>query len=623
MQFHFNSESEGTVRTQLERILQSPRFREAPRISAFLRYAVEKTLDGRADEVKETLIGMEVYGRGDAFDPQTDSIVRVEASRLRSKLRDYYLNEGSADEIRIELPRGTYVPVFQAERPADSPPAPARPVTGTPKSSRVGVYLGCVLLLAFLAGGAWYLRRVEPAQPAAASAQRLAVLPFQDLSQGHDQEYFCDGLAEEIIDDLSHIPGLSVLARGSSFQFRGPAVDVKEAARRLEVDRVLTGSVRSSGNRVRVTAQLVDPKTGVTLWSSSFDRDSRNALEVQEQISSEVAKALQLVVVGKTRRPVNPEAQNLYLRGRYHYWKSTAEDDALAQQYFQQAVALDPQYAPAYAGLADVLASRPMQGLQVDLSMIESARKAATRALELNPDDIEGLLALAHIARTLDYNWKEAERLYRQAISINPGASRSHNSYGVLLSLAGRFDEATKEFTEALRLDPLSMQIYTNQTLNYYRAGRFEEAIAMARRGSTIDSTYRNLYSPWAASLAEMGRFPEALKAMEAVRERSNDAWTDNHLGLLGHIHARMGDREKALSILRELEQRSQHRYVPRAALADVYLGLGEKDRALVLMQEALTARELLLVGLTVSPHSSSVRNDPRFQAIVARIAIR
>jgi TolB-like protein/Flp pilus assembly protein TadD len=581
-------------------------------------------LDGRADEVKETLIGMEVYGRGDSFDPQTDSIVRVEASRLRSKLRDYYLDEGRADEVRIELPRGTYVPSFHSTRSAEaSQPVEAKPAEPPGRLSRRLLIAGSSALLALLVGGAWYLRRMESPQPSNPTAQRLAVLPFQDLSQSHDQEYFCDGLAEEIIDDLSHIAGLSVLARGSSFQFRGPAVDVREVARRLEVDRLLTGSVRRSGNRLRVTAQLIDPKSGVTLWSSSFDRDARNALDVQEQISSEVAKSLRLVVVGKTKRPVNPEAQNLYLRGRYHYWKSTAEDDALAKQYFDQAIALDPQYAPAYAGLADVLASRPMQGLQVDLSMIETARRAAARALELDPEDIEGLLALAHIERTLDFNWKEAERLYKQALSVNPGASRSHNSYGVLLSLAGRFDEATREFTEALRLDPLSMQIYTNLVLNYYRAAQFEEAIAMAKRGSAIDPTYRNLYSPWAASLAELGRYPEALKAMDAVRERSNSTWTDNHLGLLGHIYARMGDRDKALSILRELEDRSKQRYVPRAALADVHLGLGDKDRALVLMQEALSARELLLVGLTVSPHSLSVRKDPRFQAIVSRIAVR
>lgn len=607
-----DTHTESKIRAHLDRVLASARFREAPRISAFLRNVVEKTLAGRQDEVKEIFIGMEVYDRGPDFNPATDSIVRVEASRLRSKLRDYYLEEGKDTAVRITLPKGTYVPVF--ELPGQAPVVTA---AGPRRNWQWPAILG-VVLLGVVAAGFWFARR-----PGA--APRLAVLPFEDLSEGREQAYFCDGLAEELIDDLSRIPGLAVLARGSSFQFRGPGVDLRDAGRKLRVDRILAGSVRRSGTQVRVTAQLVDAGSGVTLWSGTFDRESRDVLALQDQIAAEVARRLLVEIARKTPGPRrgDPEAHNLYLQGRYHYWKSTAEEEAKALRFFEEAVARDPNFAPAHAGIADVLASRPLRGLEQDRAAVERAKESARRAVELDPRLIDGRLAQAHIARTLLYDWGAAERLYRECIAQQPGAARPHNSYGVLLSLMGRFVDADRELREALRLDPLSMQVNTNLALNLYRQRRFEAAIEQAKQGAAIDPNYRNLYSVMAAAQAELGRYPEAVATLEVAKQKGGGRLTDNHLALLGHVYGRAGDRAKAMEVLAELERRAQERYVPRAALADVYLGLGENDRALGLMEEALQAREVLLAGLLVSPHADKVRLSLKFRGLQQRVARR
>ncbi len=618
------------IRSALARVLESSRFREAPRISAFLRFVVERWLAGEPEQIKETVIALEVYGRGSTFNPQNDSIVRVEAGRLRSKLRDYYLTEGQDEPLRIDLPKGAYVPVFhstQPPEPAAGDAAEKQPRNGVPRRRQVvRLALAAAVVAAAGAVAAYYwgtFRRGSTPPPS--PARRVAVLPFTDLSQQHGLAYFCDGLAEEMIDDLSRVPGLSVLARGSSFQFRGANVDAREVGRRLQVDRVLLGSVRQSGSKVRVSAQLVDSSTGLTLWSSSYDRESRDALAVQDDIAREVARSLEVQMSARAAasRPSDPAAYELYLKGRYYYWKSNAEDEARALNHFEEAVQRDAAFAPAWAGIADVLASTPLRGVQVDQALVDRARAAARRALELNPQLVDGLLAQAHLARTLDYDWRESERLYKQALALQPGAARPHNSYAVLLSLSGRFGEADNELREAMRLDPLSMQVHSNLVLNLYRQRRYAEAVQAARKAAAIAPSYRNIYSPMAAALAEMGQFRAAFDALDSLTRNSAGQLLDHHLALRGYILARSGDATAARAVLRELERRAASRYVPKSAVADVLLALGERNRALDLMESAVGTREVLLAGLLVSPHADPLRSDPRFVRLTQAIARR
>lgn len=616
---------EAALREQLAKIVSSSRFRDSARMTAFLTYVVEKTLDGQQDQIKETSIGIEVYDRGESFDPQTDSIVRVEASRLRSKLRDYYLDEGRDDTWRINLPKGAYVPEFnQPESPPPALPAAAAPPPQSQSGRRwwggVSILVAGMTLLAVSAWLGW--RAWQTTTPV--QVRRVAVLPFADLSENRELAYFCDGLAEEVIDSLSHVEGVSVLARGSSFRFRGENLDAREIGRQLQVDRILTGSVRSAGGLLRVSAQLVDAQSGVTIWSNRFDRQPGNELRVQEEISREVARALEVTIVtrpGSKQPPVSAEAHTFFLKGRYHYWRSTPEDEDLALRYFARAIELAPNFAAAHAGLADTLASLPTRGIKAGEAEIARARDAAARALAIDPQSIDAILAKAHIARALDYDWAEAARLYKKAVLINPGAARPHNSFGVLLSLMGRFEEADREFNQALRLDPLSMQVHTNLVLNLYRQSRFDEAVAAAVKASETDPAYRNIYSPRAAALAEMGRFDQALASMDILSQRAGGNLTDYHLALLGYIHAKAGNRQKAFDVIRQLEDRSKSRFVARAALADVYLGLGDSSKALELMEEALANREILLAGLLVSPHSQALAADPRFISLRRRIA--
>ncbi|MDQ6665206.1 MAG: tetratricopeptide repeat protein, partial [Acidobacteriota bacterium] len=527
-----------SIREQLQRILASSEFAQAERMCRFLRLVVEYTLEDRAGELKEYLIGVEVFDRKDLYDPRLDPIVRVEARRLRSKLKKYYEGEGKADEAFIELPKGSYVPVF-GSRPENLPGVPA---------------------------------------------SAIAVLPFANLSAEEENEYFSDGLAQELIHGLTRVEGLRVVAWNSAEQLKGKPYDIRAIGARLSVGAVLTGSVRKAGDRVRIAAQLIDAPTSLYLWSEVYDRQLKDLLAIQDEISRAIVETLRIKFAGRLHLPLskscNPESHNFYLRGRFHLSKRTAEGINRSVECFESAIAEDPGCALSWAGLADACALLADYGLFKPLSVMPRAKQAALRAIELDPSLGEAWTSLALIRSLYEWQWAEGEICYRRAIELNPGYATVHHWYGVdYLAMLGRFDEALSEIERARQMDPLSTIIIEGHAFIYMLARQYDVAIRTYREALELDPFFYKSYTSIGRTLIQKGQYAEAIEMLERGRSLAGDS--PNILAALGQAHALAGDADRARGFLNELQTASCHGYVPSTSFAIVYLGLGENERAL------------------------------------------
>jgi TolB-like protein len=434
-----NAQRDQAVRRELETILSSHGFVQSKRLTEFLRFVVERHLDGKDDELKETFIAVEVFGRKADYDPKLDSIVRTEAGRLRSKLIEYYAGEGRNDSVVIALPKGRYTPVFRITEVA----AADDKRTLRSRWSRIG--LVTLALVIAVIGYWWVSHQSLPID--------IAVLPLKNLSPDAANEYFADGLTDEIIRDLSLIEGLAVRSRTSSFVFKNASRNLGEVAKQLGVDFIVEGSVLREGRRLRINAQLVRVADDFMLWSGRFDRELTDIFAIQDEISRGVVNNLRLRL-GHTRRryETSIEAYDLYLQAlalRVQGPRGIARGIGT----FEQAIAKDPSFAPAYAGLGSAYAVRSIQ-FPVDHppDELQKMRAAAEKAIELDP-----LLAAAHEALGLVYSrygqWEQAEKSFRYAIQLDPNRSITYTEFAqYLLRVLGRNNEAIQLLRIAERL---------------------------------------------------------------------------------------------------------------------------------------------------------------------------
>ncbi|MGI8990285.1 MAG: tetratricopeptide repeat protein [Bryobacteraceae bacterium] len=572
-----------SIREQLQRILASSEFIQAERMCRFLRLVVEYTLENRASELKEYLIGVEVFDRKDSYDPRLDPIVRVEARRLRSKLKKYYEGEGNTDQIVIELPKGSYMAVFRNRRAEDL-----------------------------------------PGQPAAAEASAIAVLPFANLSAEEENEYFSDGLAQELIHGLTRVEGLRVVAWNSAEKLKGTPYDFRAIGTQLNAGAVLTGSVRKAGDRVRIAAQLIEASTSLYLWSEVYDRQLKDLLAIQDEISRAIVGTLRIKFAGRLRIPAlsktcNPESHNSYLHGRFHLSKRTAEGINRSVECFERAIAEDPGCALSLAGLADACALLADYGLSKPGTVMPRAKQAALQALELDPSLGEAWTSLALIRSLYEWEWTEAEIWYRRAIELNPGYATVHHWYSVdYLAMMGRFDEALTEIELARQMDPLSTIIIEGHAFIHMLAGRYDEAIRTYRQALDLDPFFYKSYTSIGRTLIQKGQYAEAMEMLERGRSLAGDV--PNILAALGQAHALAGNPDRARSFLGELRIAACCGYVPSTSFAIVYVGLGENERALDMLEEGCEHRELPLAGLKVHPVFDGLRGEPRFTGLLRRL---
>jgi len=454
----------------------------------------------------------------------------------------------------------------------------------------------------------------------------IAVLPFTNLSADPENEYFSDGLAEELLNALAKIDQLKVAARTSTFSFKGKHAAISEISRVLNVNTILEGSVRKSGNRVRITAQLINGADGYHLWSERYDREMKDVFDVQDEITLEVVEALKVKLFGKEKSAVlkrhtrNPEALEFFLRGLSYFKSWTRESFQKAIESFDKAIALDPHYASAYAGLAESYTEVSMLSSSSE-PWITKAREAVHKALDL--DDALGNAhnSLAIIKLYYDLDYEGAEREFKRAITLDPGSAHIHMWYGWYLGSMGRFDEGLKEYKRAQELDPLSGLIDFGIGAIFHWSRQPERAIEQFRRVIELNPNLLIAYSFLAEAYVEKGDFRSAIATIENASRAPNDHFM---LTTLAYAYGRAGERHKALEILSELEKQSSQEYKPAFHIAQIYLGLGDNEQALASLEEVRAGedRSAWLLWSGVDPKFDPLRSDPRFQELLRRIGL-
>jgi adenylate cyclase len=482
-----------------------------------------------------------------------------------------------------------------------------------------------LLLLAF-ALSAIVLRRGhrDAGGITAVPEKSIAVLPFVDLSQARDQEYFCDGISEEILDALAKVEGLRVVARTSSFAFKGKNADVSEIAQKLNVGNVLEGSLRREGNRVRIAVQLVNARDGFHLWSETFEHELQGVFAVQDEITRAVVDALKikLAVALPVHKKPNTEAYDLYLKGRYFLNRKNEADARRAIDYFQQALAKDPNDAPAYAGLADSYSSFAFPlGVVTPREAMPKAKEAAQRALAIDNALGEAHTSLAYIAFFYDWDWAAAERGFKRAIELNPNNADTHHWYSHFLMGQGRIEESLIQSKRALELSPFDILFNIHLGWHYLNARQYDQALDQIEKTVEMDKNFAQTY-PWLGLILEQkGRYAEAIaafqKALELFPGGSSIAEAE-----LAHAYAVSGNREAAQKIIAELQQLARSKYVSSFQIAAIYAGLGEKDQAFAWLEKAYEERADGLVNLKAEQRFDSLRSDPRFTDLARRVGL-
>lgn len=515
------TESEAsTIQAELSRILSSDLFVRSDRQSRFLRYSVEETLTGGASRLNQFVIGVEVFDRDASFDPAIDSIVRVEAGRLRAKLREYYTSIGSADVVGIELPKGSYAVNFQMDRNAsvhgDASNQASEDMSG---SSSQNTHT-----------------QENPL---------IAVLPFDNLSGEPEQEYFVDGITEDLITDLSKVPGLGVIARNSTFTYKNKAIKVQQIAQELGAAYVLEGSVRKAGSRIRINAQLVTTKDGKHLWAERYDRELDDIFSVQDDVVKKIVSALSKALSWSTQASIkhkgtdSMEAYDCVLRGAEYFRTYSRENLEQARALFRRAIDLAPTYAEPYSRLAMVYVYEWIAGL-TDYSgnILDKALDSALRSVKLDPELARGHSTLGWVYLWQNENDKAIEEGNR-AIALDPNQVVALGWMSMAMAWAGRTDEAMQMVERAIRLNPIE-PYYFPRGLIYYVMGRFNEAIELLAKSKQHSPDFLPTRLYLASSLALLERDEEGRKQIAELRRISPDF----KLAKREKVSSRMSDKE-------------------------------------------------------------------------------
>jgi TolB-like protein/Tfp pilus assembly protein PilF len=497
-----------------------------------------------------------------------------------------------------------------------------------PRVWRKQRWIYVVIIAGALSVGLFFLGRYTAPNVANLPAKSIAVLPFENLSRDPDNAYFTEGIQDEILARLAKIADLKVISRTSTQRYKSSPDDLPQIAKRLGVSNVLEGSVQKTADRVRVTVQLLNAATDSHLWGETYDRNLNDVFAAESDIAKAIADTLRAKLTGSeqqalTARPTeNTEAHQLYLRGRYFWNKRTGADLKKSIDYFNQAIGKDPNYALAYAGLADayVLLSAYAEASPKD--SLPQAKAAAARALELDSTLGEAHATLGNTLVAYDLNFAEANREFRRAIELNPNYATAHQWYGETgLVPLGQFEEAIAEAKRALELDPLSVIINADVGTILTNARRYDQAIEQLRKTVEMDPGF--YYAHWTLgdALELKGRNEEAMAEYKKAIALDDDPLPR---ALLGHLYAKIGRQDEALAILeqlRELRESSKQRYVSPFNLALIHIGLGQKNEAIQLLEETYEERDGYNIAfIKVEPMLDPLRGDPRFEALVQKV---
>ena len=601
-----------SILQQLEKILKSGVFARSERMKRFLRFAVEKVVSGSGQELKEYSIALAAFDKPEDFDPRLDPIVRVEAGRLRSKLLEYYANEGRSDPVRITISKSCYQPTFEKNGDGAAVAVPA-----LPESSPA------------VANEAEHSVPLYSPQPCGVIPEEttVAVLPLTDLSPSKDLGYFCDGLTEEIVSALSRARGLKVIARTSTMQFKNEAMDIRQIGRFLDAGSILEGSVRKAGERLRISAQLINVADGCHIWSEVYDRKTEDVLDVQEEISRAIARALKSELAESaldrqpSYRPRNLKAYELYLRGRHHWNKRSQEHIRRAISHLEQAVDIEPQFGLAYAGLAASYASLAWLGAFKSGEARTKIMETSRRALRHKDSASQARCSMGFVKAALDWDWSGAEAEFQRAIQLNSQSATAYHWYAVFcLAPQLRLPEAVLEIETAEKLVPASVPIRAHHGWILYLQRRYDVALEVFRDCIELDPS--SWLSHW-----HQGFVYEQL----AMHEEAMTSFTRAHelaprepatVGSLGRISGILGDSRGALKALRRLKKTGRRQHISPVDIAHIHIGLGQVDAAFEWLMRASEERCGRLIHIKADPAFDSLKLEPGFLRLLERMRL-
>lgn len=631
------------IRQHLQDALRSRAFAGSRRAQEFLTLLVEHALAGRFDSLHERAIGAEMFGRPLDYDTATDSVVRVKATEVRKKLARFYAEAEPEPDVHIELPSGTYIPRFvfpgavlqDTSVEGDTDPDRVTPSTvqtsagpsvaavNTPRrrawiplplSRSWKIALLGIFLLAVLVAG---VRKWRNDAAADAESRSIVILPLENLSGDPAQDYFADGITEELIADLGRVTGLHTISRTSAMSYKRTQKKLPEIARELSVKWVVEGSVLREGNQVRLTVKLIDAGTDHTVWSNTYLRDITNILRLQGELAQAIADNISVEVTPQTRarfaqvRPVKREAEDLYLQGMLYLNTSQVERSL---EFFQRAIEVDPEFAQPHAALAKAYGWMGESGRLAYSAAFSRQKSEATRAIELDDTLAEGHAELASAAMELNWDWAQAEREFRRALELNPGSVSVRMGYATYLMKTGNTSAAIAEVERCMKLDPLSEGLFQQAETIYFFSRKYDQTLAvhnqaLARNFSTSHFVLGLVYR-------ERGLYDKA------IAEFRSAAASPHILGHLGSTYARAGQTMAANKVIEQLEDHIQRDAIGSYEIALIYAGLGNKEKAFDWLEKSLAQKDKGLVYLKVDPCLDPLRSDPRFNNLVQRVGL-
>jgi TolB-like protein/Flp pilus assembly protein TadD/class 3 adenylate cyclase len=463
-----------------------------------------------------------------------------------------------------------------------------------------------------------------PTTGSAIPEKSIAVLPFENLSEDKANEYFAEGIQEEILTRLSRIADLKVISRTSTQKYKSAPGNLREIAQQLGVANILEGGVQKAADQVRVNVQLISANTDAHVWAETYDRNLSDIFRVESEIAKNIADRLQAKLTGSEQHAIaaqpteNPQAHQLYLKGRFFWNKRTGDDVKKSIEYFDQAIAIDRNYALAYAGLADACYVLPALAAVPPGDWFLKAKAAAKKALEIDENLAEAHASLASVLFFYDRDLPQATAEFQRALELNPNYATAHQWYGLtsLLSL-GRFDDAIAEVKRGIELDPLSLIINADLGRTYYFARRYDDAIEQLHKTLEMDPNFYFAHRHLGSVLVIKGNFREAIEEYHKAEALNNDPRV---LSMLGHAYASSGNKPEALRILEQMKDLSKRQYVPAQGFAIVYLALGDKSEAVHWLEQSYQDRYPEVTRILIDPLLDPLRGDPRFKALAAKI---
>jgi TolB-like protein/DNA-binding winged helix-turn-helix (wHTH) protein/Flp pilus assembly protein TadD len=638
--------TQGSIRfgEDFELDLRTYELRRSDRVLKLERIPMELLLllvEQRGQLVARDQIVERIWGKGVCLD--TDNSINGAVRKIRQVLKD---DPEHPRFVQTVTGRGYRFIAPLMERETEEGPVvpPPRPASESPKNQPDRRWMAVLgLAVAVIAVVGVYLGWLHLRPPSQPSARRpmLAVLPFENLTGDARQDYFSDGLTEEMISQLGRLnpERLGVIARTSVMHYKNSQSSLDQIGRELGVQYILEGSVRRDSDKVRITAQLIQMKDQTHLWTRQYDRELKGLLVVQGEIAEEIAEEIQSALgdqdLGNNKRDNNndkraavlrqpalsPEAldaYDLYLKGQYFLNKRTSESLEKGIGYFQQAIDRDPTYARAYAGLADCYAL--ITGYDPSVPAKQSllkARAAAVKAVELDEGLAEAHTALAVVAQDYDWDWPTAEKEYRRAIELNPNYATAHHWYGEYLGLMGRFEEAFREFERARQLDPLSLIIATDHAVALLYSRQYDRAISQFREVLEMEPDFPRAHVLVVADV-QKGLYADALADIEKWQRIDDSPWS---WAMLVYVYGRSGQPMEARSALERLQQLNRRRHISAASISSAYMGMGDKDQAFAWLNQAI-AEHSVDPSLRVNPFYDPLRGDPRFQELLRRVRL-